>query len=105
MKDSPLQPEADGGVRAQRVVSLGDLYAGSCAICGKRGEWGIANQSGPEGCVEATQTGRIFCLEHLDDQRPAKANVPDQLSGVACSAWLAGVELENKYEQRIIETN
>ena len=29
----------------------------------------------------------------------------ETLSGVACSAWLAGVELENKYEQRIIETN
>lgn len=69
-----IQPEGEPPVRVQRVVSLGDLYAGSCAICGKRGEWGIANQSGPEGCVEATQTGRIFCLEHLDDQRPAKAN-------------------------------
>ena len=48
-----------------RVVALGDLYAGSCAVCGRRGDLGLAKQSGPDGCVEAVRANRVFCEEHL----------------------------------------
>jgi hypothetical protein len=58
--DEPSSPAA-GSV----IVSLGDLYADSCATCGERAEWGLAGQKGPEGCVEAVKSGRVYCREHL----------------------------------------
>ena len=50
-------------------VSLGDLYADRCVTCGGRAEYGIASQSGPEGCVEAIRAGRVYCEEHLKEQK------------------------------------
>ena len=47
------------------VVSLGDLFADSCSICGNRAEWGVASQGGPDGCREAVMSGRTFCEKHL----------------------------------------
>ncbi len=47
------------------IVSLGDIYASTCGICGKRAIWGIASQSGPEGCKEAVNRGETYCEKHL----------------------------------------
>lgn len=47
------------------IVSLGDIYAGACVVCGERGEWGLASRKGPEGCKEAVQNGKIYCKRDL----------------------------------------
>jgi hypothetical protein len=46
-------------------VCLGDLYADSCRVCGRRGEYGLASQRGPDGCTEAVQSGMVFCADHF----------------------------------------
>ncbi len=53
------------------VVSLGDLYADACAVCGCHGYYGLASVYGPEGCVEAVKNGRVYCEHHLPrDSQP-----------------------------------
>jgi len=49
------------------VVTLGDLYADVCCVCGERGTYGVASQKGPEGCREAVEKGRVYCEEHVPD--------------------------------------
>ena len=53
------------------VISLGDLYADACAVCGCHGYYGLASVYGPEGCVEAVRNGRVYCELHLPrDSQP-----------------------------------
>ena len=58
---APASPPPPSSV----VVSLGDLYADACCVCGQRGEWGMASQHGPDGCVEAIESGKVYCEAHL----------------------------------------
>lgn len=46
-------------------VSLGDMYADECAVCGVHSYWGLATAHGPQGCVEAVKAGRVYCDAHL----------------------------------------
>ena len=51
------------------IVSLGDLFADSCSICGERACWGVASKHGPDGCVEAVRSGEVYCEKHIDEVR------------------------------------
>lgn len=53
---------------ASMLVALGDLYAGSCSVCGSRGDWGVASQTGPKGCIEAVRSGQVFCAKHIPEK-------------------------------------
>jgi hypothetical protein len=48
-----------------KPVSLGDLYADECSICGGRAPLGLASCNGPDGCVEAVKASRVFCRHHF----------------------------------------
>jgi hypothetical protein len=61
------EPSADAS-QVECVVSLGDLYADVC-YCGARAEWGVASQKGPAGCVEAIESGRVYCDKHLPETK------------------------------------
>jgi hypothetical protein len=51
--------------RPKVMVTLGDLHADDCKVCGGRGEFGIATQRGPDGCNEALNTGEVYCDAHF----------------------------------------
>jgi hypothetical protein len=61
------------------VVSLGDLFADSCSICGTRAYYGTASRHGPEGCREAVTSGRVFCEECLTNQVEAIRNTREEV--------------------------
>lgn len=46
------------------LVTLGDTYADQCE-CGERAYFGEASQKGPDGCVEAVRSGKVFCDKHI----------------------------------------
>lgn len=46
------------------LVALGDTYADVCH-CGERAYFGVASQSGPNGCAEAVRSGNVFCDVHI----------------------------------------
>lgn len=56
------------------AISLGDLYAGACVVCGDRAEWGTSNLNGPDGCRDAIKAGRVFCINHLSEKFVRAAN-------------------------------
>ena len=47
------------------LITLGDLYADSCIVCGERAEFGMSDLKGPEGCIDALRTGKTFCDKHI----------------------------------------
>ena len=74
MKDSLLQPEADGGVRVQRVVRprlTGSNWVNSCDTC--------RHQEGRHYCLLHSITLKnmdtIRCDEHQDRGRGKRPNV------------------------------
>lgn len=50
-----------------KLITLGDLYADTCH-CGERATYGEAKIKGPDGCVEAINTGRVFCESHIPNR-------------------------------------